>query len=199
MVRRYDCAAAEAALLKEDLMARLSIFSVSRPITRLSQLAAGGLFFAVLSFDTHAFAQRASAAASGPFAGMSGDWRGGGAVTLASGDRERIRCRAKYNVGGDGRAVRQTLTCASDSYRFSLNGDMRVRANGEIEGSWSEGSRNAAGSITGVARNGQISGMIQGTGFAAQVSVRTRGDNQQVSLASQGDVRTVSINLRRAR
>jgi hypothetical protein len=95
--------------------------------------------------------------------------------------------------------MRQTLTCASDSYRFSLSGDLRVRSNGEIEGNWNESSRNAAGFITGVATQGHISGMIQGSGFAAQLSVRTRGENQQVSLSSQGEVRNVSITLRRGR
>ncbi|MFN3892180.1 MAG: hypothetical protein ACK4MV_17430 [Beijerinckiaceae bacterium] len=153
----------------------------------------------LLALAPQAFAQRASASASGPFAGLTGAWSGGGTVTLANGGRERIRCRAHYDVGGEGRAIRQSLRCASDSYRFNLSGDMRVRGNGDIEGSWREGSRSAAGSITGVAREGHISGMIQGSGFAAQVSVRTRGDSQQVSMSSQGDVRNVSINLRRAR
>ncbi len=41
--------------------------------------------------------------------------------------------------------------------------------------------------------------MIQGSGFAAQVTVRTQGDTQHVMLVSQGEVRNVSINLRRSR
>lgn len=175
----------------------MNVISTAR-MSRAARFAAHGAVFVLLSFDTHAFAQRASAA-GGPFAGLTGVWSGGGAVTLANGGRERIRCRAIYNVGGEGRDMRQTLTCASDSYRFSLRGDMRVRSNGEIEGSWSDASRNAAGFITGVASQGLISGMIQGSGFAAQVSVRTRGENQQLSLSSQGEVRNVSITLRRGR
>jgi membrane associated rhomboid family serine protease len=35
-----------------------------------------------------------SHAESGPFAGLSGNWSGGGTVALAGGPRERIRCRA---------------------------------------------------------------------------------------------------------
>lgn len=169
---------------------------VSRGCARA--LASGAFVFA-LACGSPTFAQRASAASSGPFAGLSGAWSGGGAVTLANGGRERIRCRAKYNVGGDGHAVKQTLNCASDSYRFTLNGNMRMQSNGDIAGDWTESSRNAAGSITGRAREGQINGMIQGGGFAAQVSVQTRGDTQQVSLVSQGEVRNVSISMRRAR
>ena len=166
---------------------------------RFQRRAAAPLIAALLALGSQAAAQRASASAGGPFEALNGAWAGAGTVTMANGGRERIRCRANYDVGGEGRAIRQSLNCASDSYRFALSGDMRVRGNGEIEGSWREGSRNAAGSITGIARDGQISGMIQGAGFAAQVSVRTRGDSQQVSLSSQGDVRNVSINLRRAR
>lgn len=165
---------------------------------RFQRRAAAPLLSVLLALDSQAAAQRASAA-PGPFEGLGGAWAGAGTVTMANGGRERIRCRANYDVAGEGRAIRQSLNCASDSYRFALRGDMRVRGNGEIEGSWREGSRNAAGSITGIARDGQISGMIQGAGFAAQVSVRTRGDSQQVSLSSQGDVRQVSISLRRSR
>ena len=130
---------------------------------------------------------------------MSGAWSGAGTITRSDGGRERINCRADYNVGGNGRAMQQSLRCASDSVRFNLNGNIRVRANGEIEGSWREGSRNAGGVITGVARNGQINGMIDGAGFAAQVSLRTRGQSQQLSLETEGEIRQVSITLRRAR
>jgi len=41
----------------------------------------------------------ASYAQSGPFAGMAGNWSGGGTVTLDDGSTERIRCRASYAVG----------------------------------------------------------------------------------------------------
>lgn len=167
--------------------------------TACMRALAAAAFIIAGAFGSQTFAQRASAAASGPFAGLSGAWSGSGDVRMANGSRERIRCRASYNVGGDGNALRQTLNCASDSYRFSLNGNMRVQNGGDIAGDWTESSRNAAGVITGRARDGQINGMIQGSGFAAQVTVRTQGDTQHVMLVSQGEVRNVSINLRRSR
>ena len=34
------------------------------------------------------------------FAGMAGNWAGGGTVTLDDGSNERIRCRATYQVAG---------------------------------------------------------------------------------------------------
>jgi hypothetical protein len=169
--------------------------SGSSTASRLPGVALGALCLGLIALPSETLAQRASG--SGPFAQLNGAWTGAGTMTRSDGGRERIRCRADYNVGGDGRSMQQALRCASDSFRFSLSGNMRVRANGEIEGSWREGSRNTGGSITGVARDGQISGMIDGTGFAAQVSVRTRGQSQQVSLETQGEIRAVSINLRR--
>lgn len=142
-------------------------------------------------------AQRASSGI-GPLAELAGVWSGGGSIGFANGKRERVRCRANYGVASDGRAMRQVLRCASDTFRFNLYGDIRVRADGEIAGSWREGSQSAAGSISGVARSGRIRAMIQGTGFAADVTVRTDGARQQVSLSSLGDVRTVSVNLRKS-
>lgn len=156
-------------------------------------------FMFVAACASQTLAQRASAATGGPFAELNGTWAGSGAVTLSNGGRERIRCRASYTVAGNGYSLRQALNCASDSYRFSLRSDMRVQDGGNLVGNWSDASRSNAGSITGRVRNGNINGMIQGTGFAAEVSVRTSGDRQQVSLSSQGDVRDVSVNLRRTR
>ena len=130
---------------------------------------------------------------------MAGVWSGSGAVTMANGGRERIRCRATYDVGGDGRAMRQSLRCASDSYQFSLSGNLGVREGGELFGNWTESTRNAGGSVTGRVRDGQIRGMIEGGVFSAMVSVNTSGDSQSVSLTSQGDVRSVAITLRRGR
>lgn len=142
-------------------------------------------------------AQKAAAAA-GPLAPLAGAWSGAGSVTLANGERERIRCRASYDVGADGERLRQKLDCASDSYRFSLYGDMRVDASGSLAGSWTETTRNAGGSVSGRATQGTINGLIEGTGFSGAISVTTQGDRQSVSLRSQGEVRAVAITLRRS-
>jgi len=151
----------------------------------------------VMALAPQSLAQKAIAAA-GPLAGLNGTWSGSGAVTLANGERERIRCRAAYDVRADGSGLRQTLDCASDSYRFSLKGDMQVDPGGAIAGSWTESTRNAGGSMSGLARDGSINGMIEGTGFSGALSVTTHGDRQSLSLLSQGEVRQVAITLRRA-
>ena len=94
----------------------------------------------------------ASHAQSGPFAGMAGVWSGGGTVTLDDGSTERIRCRATYAVGNGGNGLNQSLTCASDSYRFNLASNV-VASGGSLSGTWSESSRGITGTLEG--RGGQ--------------------------------------------
>src|SRR5476649_1183419 len=89
-----------------------------------------------------------SYAQSGPFAGLAGVWSGGGTVMLDDGSTERIRCRATYAVGGGGAGLNQSLTCASDSYRFNLASNV-VSSGGSLSGTWSESSRNVNGSLEG--------------------------------------------------
>src|SRR5450759_2019543 len=65
-----------------------------------------------------------SHAQSGPFTGFNGSWSGNGTVVLSNGTTERIRCKASYNVNGNGLGLKQTLRCASDSYKFDLSTDV---------------------------------------------------------------------------
>jgi hypothetical protein len=58
-----------------------------------SGCAVAGLFLVALLAPN----QDANAATS-PFLAMAGTWLGGGTVTMASGVRERVRCRAAYGV-----------------------------------------------------------------------------------------------------
>src|SRR5580693_1333124 len=60
---------------------------------------------------------QAEPGSQGPFLGLSGHWSGAGTVTMTNGATEWIRCKATYAVNATGKAVQQTLRCASDSYR----------------------------------------------------------------------------------
>jgi hypothetical protein len=140
-----------------------------------------------------------SRAQQGPFAGLSGGWSGGGFIRLASGQRERLRCRASYNVGENGTRLQQNLRCASDSYRFDVNSNI-VSEGGALSGSWTETSRNVSGSVSGRVNGGQIQARIDGAGFSANLVVITRGDRQSVTIQSPGhEVTEVSATLTRAR
>jgi hypothetical protein len=91
-------------------------------------------------------------AQSGPFAGMAGNWSGGGTVTLDDGSTERIRCRASCAVGAGGSGLNQTLACASDSYKFDLISNV-VAERGSLSGTWSESTRGVSGNPEGRGSN----------------------------------------------
>ena len=133
-------------------------------------------------------------AQSPPFAGFDGSWSGTGTVSLSDGSNERLHCKAVYQVDGTGMVLRQTLRCASDSYKFDLSSD--VTSHGDhITGNWSETNRNISGSLLGTAGNGKIDVKVEAAGFNATLSLHTAGNKQTVQLTSQGDIRGVSITL----
>ncbi len=129
-----------------------------------------------------------------PFAGLAGSWTGTGIISLDDGSKERIRCKAIYQVGRADARLQQSLRCASDSYRFDLSSDVTSRR-GTIEGSWTETSRGISGSLTGRESDGSISAVVEAPGFSANLSVRTRGNRQSFSISSDSQIRNVSINM----
>ncbi len=141
-------------------------------------------------------ASHASAQSAHPFASMKGNWTGTGTITLGSGDKERIRCRANYEVEGE--LVRQELRCASDSYKFEMQNEL-THNDGQVNGNWNEVSRRASGRIYGRISSGRIEAMAETSGFAATFVLTTRGDQQTVKIESKSsDISDVSISLRRS-
>jgi hypothetical protein len=139
----------------------------------------------------------ASHAQSAPFAGMAGVWSGAGTITLDSGASERIRCRATYAVSRDGDGLNQSLVCASDSYKFDLKSDVLAK-NGSLSGTWSETSRNVSGSLEGRAGGGQFNVVVSAPAFTANLSMKTSGNKQTVSITAQGQIKGASISLSRS-
>src|ERR1700720_3515408 len=136
----------------------------------------------------------AASAQAGPFAGFDGSWSGTGTVALSDGSTERIRCKADYKVNGTGLSLKQSLHCASDSYKFDLSSD--VTSQGErISGNWSEASRNIFGNLQGTAGGGQIEVFVEASGFAANLTLRTMGNRQSVQINSKGEIRGVNITM----
>jgi hypothetical protein len=138
-----------------------------------------------------------SYAQSGPFAGLAGVWSGGGTVTLDDGSTERIRCRATYAVGGGGTGLNQSLTCASDSYRFNLSSNV-VANGGSLSGTWSESSRNVNGSLEGRGSNGNFQVVASAPGFMANITLTTRGNRQSIVIRAESQFRGASISLSRS-
>jgi hypothetical protein len=136
-------------------------------------------------------------AQQGPFADMAGSWSGSGNIKLASGSRDRIQCRATYDVPADGQGLQLALRCASDSYNFDFRGNA-IYSDGSITGNWSETTRNTAGQFTGRAAGNHFDVRIEGQTFAALLSMTTSGDRQSVTIESPGSqISDVMIVLRR--
>jgi hypothetical protein len=165
-------------------------------IHRNSELlpSARRLTLAAAAVAVMTFAVSPSHAQSGPFAGMAGTWSGGGSVTLDDGSRERVRCRATYRVGGVNMAM--SLTCASDAYKFNLQADVVAQGNA-IAGNWSESSRGISGSLQGRGGGGNFQVAANAAGFNANLSMRTSGNRQSVSISADTGFRSASISLAR--
>jgi hypothetical protein len=148
--------------------------------------------FTLLLFASYAEAQRA-----GAFAALSGSWSGSGTISLAGGTRESIRCRATYNVDGSGNNLRQSLLCASDSYRFELRSNVAAQGSA-ISGNWAETTRNVEGYLTGQVTAQNIQVQVESLGFSATLTLVTQGGRQSISIRSPGhDFTGVNITLAR--
>ena len=162
---------------------------------RTALSAALGVALTVAGATPQAQAQ----AALGAFAGYAGAWSGGGKIALASGGVERMRCTADYRVEQGGAALTQSLSCASDSYKFELNNQIEA-AGDEITGAWLETSRNAQGTITGRTSPGHIEGTVAGPGFTASFSLHEHANRQQISIqVSGGEISEISGEFARSR
>jgi hypothetical protein len=133
-------------------------------------------------------------AQTGPFTGFDGAWTGNGTVSLSDGTTEHIRCKADYKVNGSGLGLKQTLKCASDSYKFDLSSDV-VSEGDRISGNWSEASRNVFGELHGTAGGGRIEVFVEANGFAANLTLLTNGKKQTVQISSKGEIRGVNITM----
>ncbi len=167
-----------------------SLSGAFAPTRNLVLAAAAILMACTASSASHAQAQ-------GPFAGLAGVWSGGGSVTLDDGSSERLRCRATYAVSGNGGSLNQSLTCASDSYKFNLSSNVNASGNA-LSGTWSETSRGIAGTLQGHGSAGNIQVVASAPGFNANISLRTTGNKQSVVIKSDSAFRGASISLSRS-
>jgi hypothetical protein len=189
------------------VLRRHQIFGAARPLSHVKIISDGK--FKMKLFGSRLFGQTimaavvggalmvstsASHAQSHPFAGFDGAWSGNGTVSLSDGTSERIRCRAEYKVDGTGMALKQTLRCASDSYKFDLSSDVKSEGD-RVSGNWTETNRNIIGNLQGTAGGDKIDVAVEAIGFSATLSLRTTGNKQTVQISSKGDIRGVNITM----
>jgi hypothetical protein len=175
-------------------------FMSSQPKQALPQWMRRGAV--ALALSAFAATGVASSAAAGLFAGMEGSWRGEGSLKWSTGENERMRCTAKYEVEEDGNKLVQNLTCATDSTRLVVKSAITYKPDaGVITGSWSETGYGINGWVTGTAGVGSIQANVQSSDkdFNAKVSVVTRGGEQIVKIIPTNlDVTEVSVTMQRA-
>ena len=170
------------------------MFSTTKPLiskakSALTVAAAAALLsFVAVPAPVQAF--------SSPFAAMAGAWSGSGTITTSDGNKERIRCRAKYDVDGAGSNLDLTLRCASDSYNFELQSNV-AHNNGVVSGNWSENTRHVGGNIEGSARGNAIHVRVSGV-ISATLGVSTNGNQQSISIQAPGtELQSVAISMSR--
>jgi hypothetical protein len=177
-----------------DFVRKMGGLKSMKHLLRTKALQSLALSFALVLFASSARTD------SGPFAGLAGNWSGGGTITLGNGTNERIRCRATYSVAGDGNILQQSLRCASDSYKFELSSNVNNLA-GQLSGTWNESSRNMSGMLFGDASPGRFQVVVTSPSFSANLSLTTHGDRQSVSVTAPpgGQLVGASIALSRGK
>ena len=140
----------------------------------------------------------AAQAMDSPFSNLNGSWAGPGVITLASGVKESIRCRATYSVDRTGINLNIALRCASESYKFELQSSVS-HTNGAVSGFWNEKTNGVGGTISGNGTPGRINVRAEGP-FSALLALNTRADRQSISISSPGSPLTeVAISMSRGK
>ena len=139
----------------------------------------------------------ARSAWAGTFSDLAGSWAGAGTLTRKDGASERLRCQARYDIGGAGEQMNLRITCASDSFKFDLTGYV-INDRGALSGQWSEPNYNSTGSLDGRASEGRITAHAVGNTFSALLTVNTHGNRQSVTIQPQEtDVTRVSLSFQK--
>ena len=134
------------------------------------------------------------AALAEPIADLAGFWSGNGAVTLASGNTERVKCQVFYKTE-DSTQLRQTLRCASADYTINSIADLQVKG-GQVTGSWEEKTYAAKGEVSGRFSGESFALMIKGANFTASMNVALSACKQSINITPKGlDVTKVTIGL----
>jgi hypothetical protein len=137
------------------------------------------------------------AGAEGPFAGLTGTWRGAAEVRLQSGSSETLKCFAYYTPKATGAELGLAIRCASASNKIELRAQLTAEA-GKVSGRWEERTYNAAGDVSGQAQEGRLNLSIEGGAFKGSMAVRTTGASQSVSIKTEGiALQGVNISLSR--
>jgi hypothetical protein len=181
---------------KQPALCNLQAWTKSKRIQR--RLLAHSLLAAVFAAAALIAPTLGMAQGASPFTRFIGIWRGSGQVLFTNGDAERLNCRASYQAS-QSNDVSLTLVCATESYRVEIHSQLLARGR-DVEGTWTETTHQVTGNIAGQIAGGSFEGNITGPGLTAEMSVRSNGRRQRVTIRPQGgqmQVTDVEIDLSR--
>jgi uncharacterized protein (DUF2147 family) len=130
-----------------------------------SRLALAGLTAAV-AFAVAAFTPVAVTAAE-----LTGAWSGGGSVSLASGAKEKARCRANYSKAG-GASYVMSATCATASAKVAQTAQLRKSGANSYSGKFFNPEYGVTGSIRVTVNGKRQSVYLSGDAGSAAFSLR---------------------------
>ncbi len=133
-------------------------------------------------------------AASGPFAGLDGNWSGSGTLRPANAAAERIRCNAHYQVIGQ-HNIKLQLRCDSDTYQFDLLGDFDADERGHLSGGWTESTRGVFGTIVGQVQGNRMLIRAAAPGFFADLLLVTSNRRQSATINSEAGAQAVKASV----
>jgi hypothetical protein len=137
---------------------------------------AGLALFLWLAADGSGYAQGVA-----PFKRLAGQWSGKGTIELSDGSHEAVRCRAAYDVPDLKNNLQLSIRCASESYSFELLGSANYSA-GAITGTWSEATRNIAGTISGKASGDHFQVKAASPSYTFSLTLTTHSNRQSVVI-----------------
>lgn len=175
--------------IRSDAKYRSAVVQASRMPVFAGSIVCGAAVFWGLATPVLA------ASAHAPLEHLSGRWSGWGAITLASGQSEQVKCIATYFINGGGARLEQNLRCASANYNIDAKAELEVISD-QVKGHWEERHNAASGSVTGRMTGSGFNLSIRGDTFTAAMAVSTSSCKQSINIAPEGThVRRIAIGL----
>jgi len=104
-------------------------------------------------------------------ASLDGSWSGGGSVTFASGEREAVRCRARYSRSSQ-TSYFVTATCATASGRATQTAMLRHVGANNYRGNFHNSEYGVSGTISVVVSGNRQSVRLNSEAGSGQLELR---------------------------
>ena len=134
-----------------------------------------------------------SMAAANPFKKVKGNWRSAGATAIINGNKERVKCRARYSTPG--RKVAFNLKCSGSGYFVNVSVNATVIGS-KVKGSWSESQFSKSGWLSGRASSKSSNLSFGGSGLSGSMSI-SLSSRKRHSIYINANGTRISIPLRR--